>query len=105
MDREDPFLYELERVVHARIAEADNYSYTAKLVAEGTARIAQKVGEEAVEVALASVTDEGDKYLRNEIADLVFHLLVLMAVKDIRLTDIAGLLRERHESRQPSSGA
>ncbi|MEM8982293.1 MAG: phosphoribosyl-ATP diphosphatase [Pseudomonadota bacterium] len=102
MDTEDPFLYELERVVQQRIAAADGYSYTAKLVAEGTARIAQKVGEEALEVALASVTDSGDEFLRNEIADLIFHLLVLMADRGIRLTDIAALLRERHAARQPS---
>ena len=99
MTNADPFLYELEAIIQRRMSSPDTYSYTAKLVAEGVSRVAQKVGEEAVEVAIASVTSDATDGFRNEVADLVFHLLVLLAVKDVSLGEIAALLRERHESR------
>ncbi len=96
----DPFLYELEAIVQQRLSDTSRYSYTAKLAAEGIERVAQKVGEEAVEVAIASVGSAGNEFFRNEVADLIFHLLVLLAVKDVALDDVVGLLRARHESRQ-----
>ena len=100
MSERDPFLYELEAVVHRRLTDADTYSYTSRLAAEGVSRVAQKVGEEAIEVAIASVTDSAGEGFRNEVADLVFHLLVLLAVKDVPLEDIVRLLRERHDARR-----
>ncbi|MEL7537623.1 MAG: phosphoribosyl-ATP diphosphatase [Pseudomonadota bacterium] len=100
MSDNDPFLYELEGVIRQRLNDPDTYSYTARLAAEGLPRVAQKVGEEAVEVAIASVSDKATEGFRAEVADLVFHLLVLLAVKEVSLAEITTLLRERHESRR-----
>ena len=93
------FLFELEHIIQRRLAAPEQYSYTAKLATEGIERVAQKVGEEAVEVALASVTDPGGAELKNEIADLLYHLLVLLSVRDIPLADITAILASRHEER------
>ncbi len=92
------FLSELEAIIAERLASPDHSSYTARLAAEGIERIAQKVGEEAVEVAIASVTNSGN--LKDEAADLLYHLLVLLAVKKISLADIGELLAGRHRDRQ-----
>lgn len=97
------FLYKLEEIIHQRLETPGEYSYTAKLAGEGIGRVAQKVGEEAIEVALASVTDASGSELRNEAADLVYHLLLLLAVRGIRLDEIAGILAERHEERVPTT--
>jgi len=70
-------------------------SYTAKLLAGPLRRTAQKVGEEGVETALAAVCEPSDK-LTSEAADLVYHLLVLLAAKDIPLTDVIEELKSRH---------
>ncbi len=94
------FLAELEQVIERRIANPDDYSYTAKLVAEGVARVAQKVGEEATEVTIASVTDTTNLELANEAADLIYHLLVLLAVRELPLADVVGVLASRHEERR-----
>ncbi|MEQ8207744.1 MAG: phosphoribosyl-ATP diphosphatase, partial [Woeseia sp.] len=70
-------------------------SYTAKLMAAGTRRIAQKVGEEGVEVALAATAGERDELLE-ETADLLYHLLVLLTDSDLRLSDAVAVLESRH---------
>jgi len=93
------FLLELEQIVQERISNLDTGSYTAKLVASGIERVAQKLGEEAIEVALASVAQNRTDALRDEVADLVYHLIVLLAVKGIALTEITELLTERHRGR------
>jgi len=92
------FLAELESIVRDRMQGPAAASYTARLVAEGTRRIAQKVGEEGVEVALAAVAGEDDE-LVDEAADLVYHLIVLLADRKLRLTDVAARLRARHDDR------
>ncbi len=69
------FLLQLEQVIAARKADASEHSYTAKLFRAGAARIAQKVGEEGVELALASVTEDREKVV-SEAADLLYHMLV-----------------------------
>lgn len=94
------FLSELEQIIHTRIANPDDYSYTAKLAGEGIARVAQKVGEEATEVTIASVTDTSNLELANEAADLLYHLLVLLAVRDLPLGDVVKVLANRHEDRK-----
>lgn len=96
-DRTDDieFLLELEAVIRSRLREAPEGSYTAGLAAGGTTRIAQKVGEEAVELAIAAVAGAHDG-MRQEAADLLFHLLLLLAVEDLELADVVRVLQERH---------
>ena len=96
-ERNINFLTTLEDVIRQRLAAADEGSYTASLAAAGSRRIAQKVGEEAVELALASVDGGRDETIA-EAADLVYHLLVLLANRDITLADIATELSARHQA-------
>ncbi len=77
------FLGELEHVIAQRIVEKPEGSYTARIWAQGPTRMAQKVGEEGVEVALAAVTQEDDRLI-GESADLLYHLVVLWAETGIR---------------------
>ena len=86
----------LEEVIESRKKD-DNpeVSYTARLFQRGLSRIAQKVGEEGLETALAAVTD--DPNFIGEASDLIFHLLVLLNVKGFRLTDVSKYLRTRHK--------
>ena len=79
-------------------------SYTASLYARGTKRIAQKVGEEGVETALAATVHDKEE-LKNEAADLVYHLLVLLADADLELADVIDILRARHASREQAAKA
>jgi phosphoribosyl-ATP pyrophosphohydrolase len=88
------FLGELEAVIRARRATGADSSYTKTLFERGTAYIAQKVGEEGVEVAIAAV--QGDKARTlSEAADLVYHLLVLLEASDLTLADVAAELATR----------
>ena len=89
------FLAKLENIVRERLQNPSDDSYTARLAAAGVKRIAQKVGEEGVEVALAAVTGDRDETL-NEAADLVYHLIVLLATQDLSLADVANTLESRH---------
>jgi phosphoribosyl-ATP pyrophosphohydrolase/phosphoribosyl-AMP cyclohydrolase len=92
------FLSRLESVIAQRIAEQPDSSYTAKLHARGVTRMAQKVGEEALEVALAAVGgDEGA--LVGESADLLFHLLVLLKSRNRSLAEVVHELELRHAAR------
>ncbi|MCC7330240.1 MAG: phosphoribosyl-ATP diphosphatase [Gammaproteobacteria bacterium] len=88
------YLQELERVIGQRKAAAPEQSYTARLYAAGGSRIAQKLGEEAVELALASVQDDRQRML-SEAADLVYHLIVLLQYHDFTLADVATELSRR----------
>jgi phosphoribosyl-AMP cyclohydrolase / phosphoribosyl-ATP pyrophosphohydrolase len=91
------FLDELQQVIDTRIADATTESsYTARLHAAGIRRIAQKVGEEGLEVALAAASSEDDQALIGEAADLLFHLLVLLRERGLTLQHIAAELRARH---------
>ncbi|ANO51443.1 phosphoribosyl-ATP diphosphatase [Woeseia oceani] len=89
------FLNTLEGVIRERATQPANDSYTAKLLAAGTRRIAQKVGEEGVEVALAATAGERAELLE-ETADLLYHLLVLLADSGVRLSDAVAILEARH---------
>ena len=89
------FLGELERIIAQRRTEQPQGSYTASLFAQGVRRLAQKVGEEALEVALAAV-GESDERVVEEAADLVFHLLVLLGCRDLPLARIVAALEARH---------
>ncbi|MBQ0213654.1 bifunctional phosphoribosyl-AMP cyclohydrolase/phosphoribosyl-ATP diphosphatase HisIE [Proteus vulgaris] len=90
------FLYELENILRERKNASPDSSYTARLYASGTKRIAQKVGEEGVETALAATVNDREE-LRNEASDLLYHLMVLLQDQSLSLSDVIGCLQERHK--------
>ena len=89
------FIAELETIVAARLAAGGTESYTARLAAAGTRRIAQKLGEEGVELALAAASGSQQETI-DEAADLVYHLVVLLADRGLSLEDVATRLESRH---------
>ncbi|HEY1315075.1 MAG TPA: bifunctional phosphoribosyl-AMP cyclohydrolase/phosphoribosyl-ATP diphosphatase HisIE [Steroidobacteraceae bacterium] len=92
------FLGELEQVIAQRIATRPEGSYTSRLLAEGTRRIAQKVGEEGLELALAGIA-QSDQEIIGEAADLLFHALLLLKVKGLSLSQVVAELKTRHVGR------
>lgn len=90
------FLAHLDRVVAGRLKSKDTSSYTARLAAEGVARVAQKVGEEGVETALAAMSADDDDFA-GEAADLLYHLIVLLRVRKLGLADAISVLERRHQ--------
>ena len=92
------FLSTLQEVIAERIANPAPDSYTAKLLAEGPRRVAQKVGEEGVELALAAVA-QGDAEVVGEAADLLYHMLVLLQSKHLSLAQVVAELETRHLAR------
>ena len=91
------FIAQLEAIVQERMASASDESYTARLVASGTKRIAQKVGEEGVELALAATSGSQQETI-DEAADLVYHLIVLLSDRGLSLEDVAKRLETRHSA-------
>ena len=89
------FLAQLESVIAQRASEKPETSYTARLLEKGISRVAQKVGEEGVELALAGVGDTNDKVV-DESADLLFHLLVLLRARGLTLSQVVERLESRH---------
>lgn len=89
-------LEKLERVIADRMVNPDKRSYTSSLFAGGINKIAQKLGEEAVELVIESKDNEREKFL-NEAADLLYHYLVLLQAKGHSLADVTGKLAERHK--------
>jgi phosphoribosyl-AMP cyclohydrolase / phosphoribosyl-ATP pyrophosphohydrolase len=89
------FLAQLDQVVADRIKSGDKTSYTVRLVQEGVARVAQKVGEEGVETALAAL-QKNSKEFAGEAADLLYHLIVLLRAKKRSLADAIAVLEKRH---------
>jgi phosphoribosyl-ATP pyrophosphohydrolase/phosphoribosyl-AMP cyclohydrolase len=89
------FLQELEQVIAARLGSRPEDSYTARLAAQGIRRIAQKVGEEGLEVALAAASGS-EQELTAESADLLYHLLVLLKARGLSLAAVTDELRARH---------
>jgi len=98
------FLAELEGIIDARLADGPEGSYTAQLHGRGTRHVAQKVGEEGLEVALAAV-GEPDERLTAESADLLFHLLVLLRGRGLGLGAVVAELRARHAHRDARTPA
>jgi phosphoribosyl-ATP pyrophosphohydrolase/phosphoribosyl-AMP cyclohydrolase len=92
------FLKTLERVIAQRLAEPSERSYTAKLAGRGVSKVAQKVGEEGVELALAAV-GESDERVVDEAADLLYHLLVLLKLRGLSLGEVVGALESRHRKK------
>jgi phosphoribosyl-AMP cyclohydrolase / phosphoribosyl-ATP pyrophosphohydrolase len=97
---DDPmaFLGRLERVISERMATRPEGSYTAKLLAGGWSRIAQKVGEEGIEAALAGAGGS-DHEVIEEVSDLLYHVMVMLKARGLALERVIGELRERHEAR------
>lgn len=93
-DASSPALAALERTIRARASAAPDESYTARLLREGVKRIAQKVGEEGVECALAGASG-ADAELCEESADLLYHLAVLLHARGLALTDVYAVLDRR----------
>ncbi|MEM1000884.1 MAG: bifunctional phosphoribosyl-AMP cyclohydrolase/phosphoribosyl-ATP diphosphatase HisIE [Bacteroidota bacterium] len=91
----DHFLYRLEQVVQERSQASPEESYTARLFAKGINKIAQKVGEEAVETVIDAIADNRDR-LTEESADLLYHLLVLLHYRKLSLAEVEAVLRKRH---------
>jgi phosphoribosyl-AMP cyclohydrolase / phosphoribosyl-ATP pyrophosphohydrolase len=90
------FLYELECVINQRINNDVNDSYTNKLFRKGINKVAQKVGEEAVEVVIEA-KDNDMNLFKNEAADLLYHLLILLKAKNTDLQSVEDILKDRHK--------
>ena len=90
------FLAKLEQVIQQRKNAPDEQSYTSQLFAKGINKIAQKVGEEAVEIVIEAKDDNKDLFL-GEAADLLYHYLILLQAKDLKLNDVLQVLEARHK--------
>lgn len=90
------FLYQLEQTIHQRIDQDVENSYTNQLYKRGINKIAQKVGEEAVELVIEAKDDNAELF-KNEAADLLYHYLILLKAKGFSLAEIASILREREK--------
>lgn len=88
------FLYELQQTISQRIDNNDTESYTNKLFRKGINKVAQKVGEEAVELVIEA-KDNNDELFKNEAADLLYHLLILLKTKNVNLEEIEMVLKKR----------
>jgi phosphoribosyl-AMP cyclohydrolase / phosphoribosyl-ATP pyrophosphohydrolase len=91
------FLVELQSIIRQRLAETPEGSYTARLASQGMLKVAQKLGEEGVELALAAAAQDQAR-VTAEAADLVYHLLLLLALRDLTLRDVVAELERRHRS-------
>lgn len=88
------FLYELQQTINDRIDSNDEKSYTNKLYRSGINKVAQKVGEEAVELVIEAKDNDADLF-KNEAADLMYHYLILLKAKGFTLEDIEAILKDR----------
>lgn len=93
---ETNFLDKLQAIIKERKNSTDENSYTKKLFEKGINKIAQKVGEEAIEVVIEAKDDNADLF-KNECADLLFHFLILLEAKNTKLDEIIDILKERHK--------
>lgn len=93
------FLDQLKAIIRERKQSASEGSYTAKLFARGTNKIAQKVGEEAVELVIEAMSND-DQLFKNEAADLLFHYLILLEDRNVDLDEVIAILEDRHRERQ-----
>lgn len=94
-DEAKGFLYELESIIHNRIDTNDENSYTNQLYKKGINKVAQKVGEEAVELVIEA-KDINDELFKNEAADLLYHYLILLKTKGFSLSEIEDVLKTRN---------
>lgn len=94
-DRSLVFLAELEEIITRRAQAPAAESYTRRLIDAGAPKVAQKVGEEAVETVVAALAETDDRVI-DEASDLVFHLMVLLRTRGLTLTDVTERLASRH---------
>lgn len=92
------FLHQLEKIIADRKAQNNSNSYTSSLFAKGTSKIAQKVGEEAIELVIEAMQTNDELFL-NEAADLLFHYLVLLHYRGKTLNDVIQILQKRNTSK------
>ena len=92
------FLYQLEQTISKRIDDNDENSYTNQLYRRGINKVAQKVGEEAIELVIEA-KDNNDDLFKNEAADLMYHYLILLKSKGFSTIDIEAVLEDRHKMR------
>lgn len=97
-NHKDDFLYYLEDIIRLRRQSNDETSYVKRLFDKGINKVAQKVGEEAVEMVIES-KDVNHELFLNEAADLLFHYLILLQAKDSSLSDVINVLQKRHQSK------
>src|SRR5579875_2580809 len=97
-NHKEDFLYYLEDIIRLRRQSSDETSYVRKLFGKGINKIAQKVGEEAVEVVIEA-KDVNQQLFLNEAADLLFHYLILLQAKNCSLADVTKVLQQRHQSK------
>lgn len=95
-NKDSHFIYELEKIIESRKNSSAQSSYTARLFSDGINKVAQKVGEEAVELVIEA-KDENEELFLNEAADLMYHYLVLLKFKGYSLADIDNILKKRHK--------
>jgi len=98
VNHKDDFLHYLEHLIEIRRKSSDTQSYVRQLFDKGLNKIAQKVGEEAVEMVIEA-KDVNRALFLGEAADLLFHYIVLLQAKDCSLSDVIGVLEQRHQSR------
>jgi phosphoribosyl-ATP pyrophosphohydrolase len=91
------FLLQLQSVIRQRLANAPASSYTARLAGEGILKVAQKVGEEGVELALAAAVQDRTR-VTAEAADLLYHLMLLLEMRELTIGDVIEELQRRHQS-------
>ncbi len=94
-NEEDDFLSELGNIIHDRKEQPEENSYVSGLLRKGINKIAQKVGEEAIELVIES-KDQDVRLFLNEAADLLFHYLILLEAKGHNLKEVTGVLKSRH---------
>ncbi len=94
---ETAFLSELQAIIRQRLADTPDGSYTARLASQGMLKVAQKLGEEGVELALAAAAQDQAR-VTAEAADLVYHLLLLLAMRELTLGDVVAELERRHRA-------
>ncbi len=90
------FLYRLENIIEQRISDSTEGSYTSQLFKRGVNKVAQKVGEEAVELVIEAKDNNIDLF-KNEAADLLYHYIILLKTKNLKLEDIEAILQGRHK--------
>lgn len=95
-NEEADFLFYLQRYLQKRKGDSPEVSYTARLIGRGINKVAQKVGEEAVELVIEAKDDNEELFL-NEAADLMYHYIVLLIAKGYGLEDVIGVLKGRHK--------
>lgn len=95
----EDFLFILEKIIEDRKKSLPENSYTTKLFTEGLNKITQKVGEEATEVIIAAL-NQNDEQFKDEVSDLLYHLLVLIQAKGISLSEISTVLASRHQPKK-----